>query len=652
MTQISLISASKDFGLQTLFKELTLHVTEKERLGLIGPNGSGKSTLLKVLAGIEPLSSGERLCSSKIKIQLVPQETYFKKKRSVLEEVVANCGEKRQLLINFHHLTEEISRSPKDKRVLSDLGKLSEKMDNYQVWDLERKCQEVLEQLGIKDIDVPVNELSGGYQKRVSLASALVSNPDVLLLDEPTNHLDANSAEWLQNWLTNFKGSLILITHDRYFLDQVTKTMIEINAGKISNYQGNYQDFLTLKALEKESESNSNTKFKGILRRELEWLKQGPKARSTKQKARIKRINQLSNVNTNKNKDRLDMSSTSRRIGKLVIEIENLNLTVKTRTSEKTLIKDFSYSFNKEDRVGLIGPNGAGKSTLLNIIAGNNLSSEGSLRRGETIQIGYLDQQTACFREGKGLNRKVIDFIEESASIINIDKKKIPATQLLERFLFSPAQQHSPIGKLSGGERRRLTLCRMLVKAPNVLLLDEPTNDLDINTLSILEEFLEDFQGCVIVVSHDRYFLDRTVDRIFSFEGDRLIQFEGNYSAYTEKQKANNKRINNIFEDTQTQYLRGLSNKSLNPDQARNESTNQERSFKVSKERKISFKEARELEKIEKDLPILEAKRSTIESEISKGVGDLSKLSIQLAEIIQSINENEERWLELSALKK
>ena len=388
-------------------------------------------------------------------------------------------------------------------------------------------------------------------------------------------------------------------------------------------------------ALEEEeaSEAASAQKFKGVLRRELAWLRQGPKARSTKQRARLQRIEAMREQKTPQMKTKLEMNNVSRRIGKQVIEAEQLGVTADGQEQGRTLLKDFSYSFSPEDRVGIIGPNGSGKSTLLDLIARRRDPTQGSLRLGDTVHVGYLDQHTTAFNEGKGLERKVIDFVEEAATRIDLGGEQVTASQLLERFLFPPAQQHSPLARLSGGERRRLTLCRMLIQAPNVLLLDEPTNDLDVQTLSVLEDFLEDFRGCVIVVSHDRYFLDRTVDRLFWFEQGRLHQFEGNYSAFLERQ-----RLQERERSASTPVAIGTI------------STGKRSAAKQQGPRRRSFKENQELEQLDKQLPELERRRRSVEKQISEDGADIANLSHELAELIITIESAEERWLELSEL--
>ncbi len=649
MNLISLVEASKDFGIRTLFQDLTLHINKNERLGLIGPNGAGKSTLLKVLAGVEPLGKGERRCSPRIRLELVGQESLIGPGRTVLEEVVAGCGEKRKLLIRFKELSIALSEKPEDTSLLNELGQVSERMDNSQAWTLEKQCEEVLQRLGITDLNKPVKELSGGYRKRVGLASALVANPDVLLLDEPTNHLDATAVEWLQSWLEQYQGALVIVTHDRYVLDQVTSRMIEVDRGEVRSYLGNYSKFLTQKAEEEKSAISTQNKFKGVLRRELSWLRQGPKARSTKQKARLQRIEEMQSMPTKPLKNSLKITTLSRRIGKVAIEAQAVSATSNGQSNAPLIIDNFSYNFSPEDRVGIIGPNGCGKSTLLDLIAGRRLPNSGRLHLGETVHLGYLDQHTDAIRQGKGLERKVIDFIEEAASRVTVSGEQVTASQLLERFLFPPAQQHSPLSKLSGGERRRLTLCKMLIQTPNVLLMDEPTNDLDIQTLSVLEDFLEDFRGCVVIVSHDRFFLDRTVDRIFNFENRKLKQYEGNYSSFLEKKALEIEEVNQaLSKSAKANINKSKAEIVLNSSSSNFESPSLETLNNRSRRR--SFKESKELESLERQLPIIEAKRVSVEEALAKGGKNLNQLSEELAEIIEQIKQVEDRWIELSEL--
>ena len=638
MSLISLVDASKDFGIRTLFADLTLHIREGDRLGLIGPNGSGKSTLLKVLAGEEPLGGGERRCSSRLRVELVGQETSVDPGLTVLEQVLAGCGEKRDLLLRFSELSEAVADSPDNAVLLAELGVLSQRMDESEAWSLEQQCQEVLQRLGITDLHSPVEALSGGYRKRVGLASALVACPDVLLLDEPTNHLDAAAVEWLQSWLDRYPGAVVLVTHDRYVLDRVTRRIVEVELGEARSIDGNYSAYLQRKAEQNLADAAGAAKFKSVLRRELAWLRQGPKARSTKQKARLQRIDEMRSAPTKQSRTQLEMASVSRRIGKVAVEAEHLSVSADGSKDGPLLLSDFSYSFSPEDRVGIIGPNGSGKSTLLDLIAGRRQPTSGSLQIGETVHLGYLDQHTDVLSDGKGLERKVIDFVEEAASTIDLGNEQLSASQLLERFLFPPAQQHSPLSKLSGGERRRLSLCRMLIQAPNVLLLDEPTNDLDVQTLSVLEDLLEDFRGCVVVVSHDRYFLDRTVDRLFCFENGRLQRFEGNYSAFLDHRRDLEKAKSEALaaQGTAQRSAKSVGKQVSPPD---------------NKSKRRSFKESKELERLDSDLPALEQRKQELEQAIASGKGDLSSLSLELAALLDSLHTSEERWLELSELE-
>ena len=638
MSLISLVEASKDFGIRTLFADLTLHIREGDRLGLIGPNGSGKSTLLKVLAGVEPLGGGERRCSARLRVELVGQESTVSPGLTVLEQVLAGCGEKRDLLLRFNELSEAVAHQPEDTALLTELGVLSQRMDEAEAWSLEQQCQEVLQRLGITDLHRPVKDLSGGYRKRVGLASALVACPDVLLLDEPTNHLDAAAVEWLQSWLDRYPGAVVLVTHDRYVLDRVTRRIVEVELGETQSIDGNYSAYLQRKAEQNLADAAAAAKFKSVLRRELAWLRQGPKARSTKQKARLQRIDEMQAAPTKQSRGQLEMANVSRRIGKVAIEAEHLSVAADGNSEGPFLLADFSYSFSPEDRIGIIGPNGSGKSTLLDLIAGRRKPTAGSLRIGETVHLGYLDQHTDVLSDKKGLDRKVIEFVEEAASTIDLGHEQLSASQLLERFLFPPAQQHSPLSKLSGGERRRLTLCRMLIQAPNVLLLDEPTNDLDVQTLSVLEDLLEDFRGCVVVVSHDRYFLDRTVDRLFCFENGRLKRFEGNYSEFLDHRRDLEKAQSDaIAAQETTQRSAKSASKRLSPQD--------------NKPKRRSFKESKELERLDNDLPALEEKKQKLEQAIASGRGDLSSMSLELAALLDTLHASEERWLELSELE-
>ena len=671
MSLISLVGAGKDYGIRTLFSDLELHVGPRERLGLIGPNGAGKSTLLRVLAGREPLDRGERRCSSKLNVVLLDQEPDLDPARTVLEEVFAAGGERLALLREHEELSLALAADPASDTLLARLSSCNHRMDSCNAWDLERDCREVLERLGIGGgselLGRRVGELSGGNRRRVALAAALVAQPEVLLLDEPTNHLDAEGVEWLQGWLDRFAGALVLVTHDRYLLDRVTRRIVAVERGEARPYEGNYATYLERRAEEEASEQASAAKFRGSLRRELAWLRQGPKARSTKQKARLQRIEAMREAPTRQAKGQVSLTSTARRIGKQAITAEGLCVGVPANPpggdaskpmfgrpegpaeppeeaphpwpdnpGPRLLLRDFSYDFSPEDRVGIIGPNGVGKSSLLEVIAGRRMPSAGTLELGSTVKLAYFDQHSEVLLADRA-QRKVIDVVQEAASRVEVDGVELSASQLLERFLFPPAQQHQPVAKLSGGERRRLHLCRLLIEAPNVLLLDEPTNDLDVNTLGVLEDFLEDFRGCVVVVSHDRWFLDRTVDRLFCFRDGQLERFEGNYSSYLERQQAAAGRPAGGAAQTGS---------------APAPSSNNRPTAKPTPPRRRSFKENRELESIERDLPLWEERRGSLETSLANpsggDYGQLETLTQELAELMERIHSAEERWLELS----
>ena len=495
MSLISLVGAGKDYGIRTLFSDLELHVGPRERLGLIGPNGAGKSTLLRVLAGREPLDRGERRCSSKLNVVLLDQEPDLDPARTVLEEVFAAGGERLALLREHEELSLALAADPASDTLLARLSSCNHRMDSCNAWDLERDCREVLERLGIGGgselLGRRVGELSGGNRRRVALAAALVAQPEVLLLDEPTNHLDAEGVEWLQGWLDRFAGALVLVTHDRYLLDRVTRRIVAVERGEARPYEGNYATYLERRAEEEASEQASAAKFRGSLRRELAWLRQGPKARSTKQKARLQRIEAMREAPTRQAKGQVSLTSTARRIGKQAITAAGLCVGVPAsppggdasgpRTGRpegpaeppeeaphpgpdnpgpRLLLRDFSYDFSPEDRVGIIGPNGVGKSSLLEVIAGRRMPSAGTLELGSTVKLAYFDQHSEVLLADRA-QRKVIDVVQEAASRVEVDGVELSASQLLERFLFPPAQQHQPVAKLSGGERRRLHLCRL-----------------------------------------------------------------------------------------------------------------------------------------------------------------------------------------------
>jgi ABC transport system ATP-binding/permease protein len=466
-----------------------------------------------------------------------------------------------------------------------------------------------------------------------------LSQPDLLLMDEPTNHLDANSVDWLQGYLSRYQGALMLITHDRYFLDQVTNRILEIDRADLYSYDGNYSYYLEKKADAEASVASTQQKLKGVLRRELEWLKRGPKARSTKQKARIGRIQDMQSIEFKESQGKVDISTVGRRIGKKVVELTGICKAY----GEKVLIQDFTYEFNPDDRIGIIGGNGAGKSTLMNIVTGRIVPDAGQVEVGSTIHFGYFDQHSDDLEDAKYANQRVIDYLKDVAELVKTkDGSVITASQMLERFLFTPNQQYAPIGKLSGGEKRRLFLLKVLLGAPNVLILDEPTNDLDVQTLSVLEEYLEEFNGCVIVVSHDRYFLDRTVETIFELQpGGQIRQYPGNYSIYLDYKKAEAAEISQKeMAVAKAEVKSGVAEPASNQ--------------KADKPRKLSFKEKREYEQLEAQIPKMEAEKAQLEKTLyekpPEGYSELEKMTGRLAELEIEIERSTERWMELAEL--
>lgn len=627
MPVLALRSVKKDFGIKEIVRDANFTLEAGEKVGLIGTNGSGKSTLLKMVAGMESIDSGQLTTSSGSRMIYLPQQPDLDPERTVLEQVFADSGEQMALVKEYEYLSEQLAHGNQDA-VMARLSQVTQKMDAINAWELETKAKIVLSKLGIQDLEAKIEKLSGGYRKRVALATALLAEPDVLLMDEPTNHLDALSIEWLQSYLSRYRGALLLVTHDRYFLDQVTNRIIELDRGDLFSYSGNYSYYLEKKAAQEASEASSQRKHQGVLRRELEWLKRGAKARSTKQKARIDRVHEMQETEFKQAQTKVQISTAGRRIGKKVVELEK----VTKGFGDRTLIKEFTYNFNPEDRVGIIGGNGAGKSTLLNLITGRLEPDSGTIETGSTIHFGYFDQHSDDLLVNE--NQRVIEYLKDVAELVKTaDGEMITASQMLERFLFSPNQQYAPINKLSGGERRRLFLLRVLMSAPNVLILDEPTNDLDVQTLGVLEEYLEDFNGCVIVVSHDRYFLDRTVDKIFALEsGGTVREYPGNYSVYLDFKK-----------DEEVPIEKPQVEKKSEPKPASN------------KPRKLSFKEKRELEALEMQIPQMEEEKSTIEQKLyhnpPAGFSEVQKLSERLAELDEQIETATIRWMELSEIE-
>ncbi len=641
MALLTLRSIRKDFGIKEVLKEGNFVLENRDRVGLIGTNGSGKSTLLKMIAGIEPIDGGEIEIPGGVRVVYLPQQPDVDEEKTVLEQIFTDSGDVMALIKEYEAVSEALADPDADQdKLLNKLSNLTHRMDQTGAWELETQATIALNQLGITDFTTRVGDLSGGYRKRIAIATALIAQPDVLLMDEPTNHLDADSVEWLQAYLSRYTGSLLLVTHDRYFLDQVTNRILEIDRAELFNYEGNYSYYLEKKAAQEESSASSQRKFSGVLRRELEWLKKGPKARSTKQKARIGRVEDMKATEFKAVQGKVEISTMGRRIGKKVAELTDVSKSY----GDRTLIKDFTYEFTPDDRIGIIGMNGAGKSTLMNLITGRIEPDSGTVDIGSTIQFGYFDQHSDELQSGINNNQRVIDYLKDIAELVKTsDGSIITASQMLERFLFSPNQQYSPIGKLSGGEKRRLFLLQVLLAAPNVLILDEPTNDLDVQTLGVLEEYLEDFKGAVIVVSHDRYFLDRTVETIFALEpGGNVRRYPGNYSIYLDCKK-DEKREENSAPTIQ------VGHKPTAP-----EPLVVEPAPIAAKARKVSFKEKREYEELEAKMPKLEAEKAELEAKLytnsSGGYSDVQALSDRLANVNSEIERSTDRWMELAEM--
>jgi len=642
MTLLTLKSVQKDFGIKEILRDASFSLEEGDKVGLIGTNGSGKSTLLKMIAGMEPIDAGEIWRNSGAKIVYLPQQPDIEGDRTVLEQVFADAGEQMALIRAYEDISHRMEQGEGDlDTLMSQLSRVTEKIEAANAWDLETSAKVVLTQLGIDDFDARVGDLSGGYRKRIAIAAALLADPDALLMDEPTNHLDAASVEWLQSYLNGFRGALLLITHDRYFLDRVTNRILEVDRGDLFGYSGNYSYYLEKKAEMEASAASTQQKHAGVLRRELEWLKRGPKARSTKQKARIQRIDGMQDREFKEGLGKVDISTAGRRIGKKVIELAD----VTKGYGDQVLIRDFTYIFSPQDRIGIIGPNGIGKSTLMNLITGREQPDAGAIEIGDTIHFGYFDQHSDDVI--KNPNQRVIEYLKDTAELVQtVDGSVITASQMLERFLFPPDQQYSPIHKLSGGERRRLFLLQVLMQAPNVMILDEPTNDLDVQTLAVLEEYLEEFNGCVIVVSHDRYFLDRTVNTVFAFEGDGQIrQYPGNYSVYLDYRAAENAE-QTAMQPTKVSSPAATSLAPSTP------TPHGATPAAASPTQKLSYKEKREYEQLEAQIPALEAEKAALEQQLYDNAAvdydEMKTLSEKLATLSQTIDTATERWMELA----
>ena len=523
---------TKTYGEKVLFQDVSFGMEENDKIGVIGVNGTGKSTFLRVIAGLEAADDGRIAINRDVRVNFLAQNPQYDPEISALRGVFQGGGPELQVVSAYMEAEEALEQSPEDAARQAELTRLAQEMDRQQAWTLVSDAKSVLSKLGIGDFGQKMGTLSGGQRKRVALASALIVPSELLIMDEPTNHIDNDSVAWLETYLQKRRGALLLITHDRYFLDRVCNVMLELDHGRLFRYEANYSRFLELKSEREEREAASEQKRQNLLRTELAWIRRGAKARSTKQKARIERFEQLQTAKTEYKSDALDISVASTRLGRKIVEIHG----IRKSSGDRLLIGDLTYTAVPGDRVGIVGPNGSGKSTLLNMIAGRIEPDQGEIVIGQTVKLGYFTQE---HQEMDGKQR-VIEYIKEVAEVVTTaDGTRITAAQMLERFLFPPDMQWTPISKLSGGEKRRLYLLRVLMGAPNVLLLDEPTNDLDIQTLTVLEAYLDEFPGAVFVVSHDRYFLDRTVDKIMAFEGGGVVAVHvGDYSDYEERLRA------------------------------------------------------------------------------------------------------------------
>lgn len=600
MNILSLDKITKAYGERKVFDEADFFLEDGEKVGIIGINGTGKSTLLKIMAGLEQPDSGKVIRANHIVISYLKQQPDFQENETILEYVLREA----------------------------DMG--------HEQNNLESQAKTMLMNLEITDINQKIGELSGGQKKRVSLVAALLEPADILVLDEPTNHIDNAMSDWLENYLKKYKGALIMVTHDRYFLDAVCNRIVEADKGKLYSYRANYSGFLQLKMEREEMCIASDRKRKSIMRNELAWIMRGARARSTKQKARIQRYEEMKDTKDFARDEKIEISSASTRLGRTTVELEHICMSYQ----DKVLIQDFSYIFLKNDRIGFVGPNGSGKTTLMKIIAGRIEPVSGRVIHGQTVKIGYYSQEIENSPQSgiayMNPKSRVIDYIRDTAEYVKTRDGQISASQMLEKFLFTGEDQYGLIEKLSGGEKRRLNLLRVLMEAPNVLILDEPTNDLDITTLTILEDYLDNFEGIVIIVSHDRYFLDRTVRRIFAFEGNgKIRQYEGGYTDYSIKCREQN----DAGEEIKTEK----------------ENIKTKEKYKPQREKKLkfSYQEQKEYETIEETVAALEEKISQIEKDMERYATDfieLNKLSQEKEMTENQLQEKMDRWMYLEEL--
>ena len=630
MHMLSVEAVSKDYGLRPILENVSLGLDRDDRVGVVGVNGSGKSTFLRLIAGAEQPDAGRIILADGVTVGYLPQNPPYVAEATVLEAVFAASDARMRLLLDYERACNELAAAGGDEqRALERVSELGRRLEASGAWELETNARTVLGRLGITDTNATMGTLSGGQRKRVALAHALIERPGLLILDEPTNHLDAETISWLEEYLGRYSGALLLVTHDRYFLDRVTTRILEVERGTVQAFDGNYAYYLEKKEEQETARAVEGQKREMLIRRELAWLRRGAKARTRKSKARVERAESLIAQPREAARAALDMSVGSTRLGKKVLELRDITKSYGGRV----LLEGFSRTLTPGERIGVIGPNGAGKTTLLEIIAGRVAPDAGSLEVGQTVRFGYYDQENRELDE----RERVIDYVRAVAERIETaDGQFITASQMLEKFLFTGAMQYAPIAKLSGGERRRLYLLHVLMSAPNVLLLDEPTNDLDIQTLVTLEDYLDGFGGCLIVVSHDRYFLDRTVEHIFRFEGEgRVREYPGNYTAFLESRR----EVEESAPLTPTPLK-------APPKPASAEAKN-------ATKRKLSFRERKELEELEVRIEAAEVRQAEIETELIASASD-SYLVLRLYEeqerLATQLAADLERWTELAEL--
>ena len=613
---------SKSFGALVLFEKISFSVATSQRIGLIARNGKGKSTLLKIIAGSENYDEGSIVFRKDLKVGYLEQEPRFEPGIKVLDACLRRNGEKSAVISRYERATQ----SGDDRELHAAL----EEMERLSAWDFESKVKQVLSKLKITDFNQTVETLSGGQMKRVALASILLEEPDLMILDEPTNHLDTEMVEWLEEYLSRLNCSLLMVTHDRYFLDRVCNEIIEIDDRRIYRYKGNYSYFLRKRDERLENAEAEMLRARNLMRKELDWMRRQPQARATKAKYRIDAFYKLEEkAAALRREGTVTLGANARYIGKKIFEMRALNKAF----GDRVIVKDFYYNFARYEKLGIVGNNGTGKSTFIKMLLGRVEQDSGTIEVGETVKWGYYSQDGIVFDE----NMRVIDAVKKIAEVVDVGGKTLTASQFLQHFLFSPSKQYDYVCKLSGGERRRLYLCTVLMSSPNFLVLDEPTNDLDIDTLQVLEEYLADFKGCLIVVSHDRYFMDRVVDHLFVFKGmGEIKDFPGNYSDYRDwrdEEKAQNRSANDV-----------------KPKAAKEEKS---RSANSSGKRKMTFNEKREFEALEVEINMLEEEKSQLENDICSGALDndtLLKKSMRVAEVIELLDVKSMRWLELSEI--